>query len=562
MLLFFLLTILAPGELGNHSLLSQLPDDTSVVLYASHPLQSYQEWKISPLARLFADPAMAPFLHSTFGGFNPLDEQALEQETGIPLSKLKPIMTGSVLFALRSSFLEDQRKGLLLAAEVTATEDEINALRLSLRKEGEQPRQQEIATYQGINLHLLYDKADPETLSHAWAIRDGRFLVCDSLDALKQAVDRYASGAPANPALAKIATNHAHLDGFVYLSLPSVLASAVKAIPESGPFPPQTIIDTMGISSIETITLGLDFSREHCEIQAAMSYTSKKGLLGLLAFPPGRAKYSSLVPAFASIFSSGSWDVQEAWKALEEWVRGLDPQLPTQLGMQLDAFATASGTNRTIDLRQNILEVLGRDWVNYHFPLDGSLAGVSLVSIADAAKMAEGMADLAAVSKGAISAFGTLPLAIEVVEGMEKPTWRFSILQSEEKVVEAFFQVTPSHLVIATPNLATLEKAVKHIQSPGKSAFQRPEVSRTLNSWSGEPVVLGYGEFTPAMLEMALSALKSLASLEKNAQGSAHLEKLPEAAVLSRLLGPFSYATYATEGNIRFSLRLLAPATP
>jgi hypothetical protein len=319
------------------------------------------------------------------------------------------------------------------------------------------------------------------------------------------------------------------------------------------------VIDIMGISAIQNITMGLDLSKDHCEIQADLSYSSRKGMLGMLAFPPGRAKYSNLVPAHASIFSSGSWNPQEAWKALEEMARGLDPQIPAQLGMQLDAFASASGTNRTIQLRQNILDVLGQEWVGYSYPLNGSMATVSLFAIGDAAKMTEGMADLAAVCKGAIATMGALPLAIEAVEGMAHPTWRFSLMESEEKIVEHFIQVTPSHLVMVTPDLATLEKAVTQLKKPGKSAFQRPDVSRHLNNWAGAPVMLGYGEITPSMVEMVLKAMKSL---ENNAEKSAHLEKLPDAATLSRLLGPFSYATYADEGSIRFSMRLLAPTTP
>ena len=167
-----------------------------------------------------------------------------------------------------------------------------------------------------------------------------------------------------------------------------VLAHMPQTTNPSAPRPmaaPQldTILDATGLTGVKSVSFAYRETRDGSQVNffVAAPQSGRKGLLKIFAATHESAVPQSFVPADAVKFWRWRLDGQDGWAALQKMLGEISPMATAGLDSAIDmADANARKTDPDFDLRKNLIENLGDDFVNYQkAPTGTSLADLNNV---------------------------------------------------------------------------------------------------------------------------------------------------------------------------------------
>lgn len=143
------------------------------------------------------------------------------------------------------------------------------------------------------------------------------------------------------------------------------------------------ILDAMGLTGVRSASFAYREARAGSQVNffIAAPEADRKGLIKIFAAAHKSAVPESFVPADAVKFWRWRLDGQDGWAALEKMLGDISPLATAGLNSAIDmANANAKKTDPDFDLRKNLIENLGDDFISYQ----KAPAGKSLADMNDA----------------------------------------------------------------------------------------------------------------------------------------------------------------------------------
>lgn len=421
-----------------------LPGDTVAVLSIPDWDKAAACWADSPQGRLWRDPALRPFREKFAERYTEQVGEPLDRLSGgVALSDFARLVGGQVAFAVvRDGWGTRPGAGpaCLLVADVEENEDKLRIrlaeLRMKWIRAGmtlrvERIRGEEFATFvasreeiQGA-LSKAFQRRNPAPTAPGhpgageWEISVGQvgswLIVGTSIPAIEKVLARMAGGlAPSlgeqaafqeAEALSRDALAFAwvHIEPFLGM-LQKRLAGPDSRDGDGIPFKGRQdgLLTVTGLDGLETVAARLAGCSEGLEAELFLGVPAarRKGLFQLLAPQRKDASPPAFVGEKLSRFSRWRVDGQKAWRALEEMIGAIAPELfgILQMGSDMDGEDRV----RSFDLKESLIENLGGDFIvlekspgsSAPADLDGP-AKLFLVGSANAAEMLEAIREAA-----------------------------------------------------------------------------------------------------------------------------------------------------------------------
>jgi hypothetical protein len=167
-----------------------------------------------------------------------------------------------------------------------------------------------------------------------------------------------------------------------------VLAHAPQAQNPQAPRPtaaPQlsTILDATGLLGVKSVSFAYRENRDGSQVNffIAAPEADRKGLLKIFAAAHKSAVPQSFVPADAVKFWRWRLDAQDSWAALQKMLDQISPMATAGLNTAINmATANAKKADPDFDLRKNLIDNLGDDFISYQ----KAPTGTSLADLNDA----------------------------------------------------------------------------------------------------------------------------------------------------------------------------------
>jgi hypothetical protein len=196
------------------------------------------------------------------------------------------------------------------------------------------------------------------------------------------------------------------------------LTSVLTRTPQAAPNPdaprarpqPQLglILDALGLAGVKSVSFAYRETRDGALVNffVAAPQAGRKGLLKILTIEHATAVPQAFVPADAIKFWRGRLDAQESWAALQKTLDGFSPMATASLNAAIDmANANAKKTDPDFDLRKNLIDNLGDDFIGYQKAPTGTSAAdlnsapaIYLIGVQRGDKAATAVKDLFALS--------------------------------------------------------------------------------------------------------------------------------------------------------------------
>ena len=132
--------------------------------------------------------------------------------------------------------------------------------------------------------------------------------------------------------------------------------------------PFNTILDALGLTGVTSVSFAEreDHDGSHVSVFIAAPQSSRKGLLTIFAAEHASAVPQSFVPADAVKFFRWRLDSRDGWNALQKMLGDISPMAVAGLNSAINmANANAKKTDPDFDLRKNLIDNLGDDFVSY-----------------------------------------------------------------------------------------------------------------------------------------------------------------------------------------------------
>ena len=141
------------------------------------------------------------------------------------------------------------------------------------------------------------------------------------------------------------------------------------------------ILDATGLTGLRSVSFAYRETRDGSQVNffVAAPEADRKGLIKIFAAAHKSAVPQSFVPADAVKFWRWRLDGQDGWAALEKMLGDISPMAAAGLNSAIDmANANAKRTDPDFDLRKNLIENLGDDFISYQkAPAGKSLADMN-----------------------------------------------------------------------------------------------------------------------------------------------------------------------------------------
>lgn len=314
--------------------------------------------------------------------------------TGMTLEEFKQMFTGPIGLGISFDFKKLEADSsevpqIIFAAHVAGKETQAEeAFEKMVQKDNENS---EGVTYREVTEEFkgqtirLHEKVldDNIELDVAWSIANGRFFLSNDKaliqETLALTIDPAASKSFAShPSVkkAKAAMNHGDVMLIVDMQslLPGIQFLCQKAA-EAGTgaqvgINMATLPQALGLDALESVALNLSLTPNATLVDFGVFFTEKKGLLKLMAYAPGSYPQPKFVPAHALSVSSSNFSFPDMWAAAEEMLNALSPALLQMATAQYQQFLQAAGVDEAVDLKKNLLQNLGHEWVSFSLPIE------------------------------------------------------------------------------------------------------------------------------------------------------------------------------------------------
>ncbi len=134
------------------------------------------------------------------------------------------------------------------------------------------------------------------------------------------------------------------------------------------PIRPEKAIAALGLNALRTLAFSAQSTPEGSTAQCILTVpeAERQGLFKILAGNPKPTTPPNFIPADAVKFTRCRLDGRKTWETLEQTLKDISPQLATYLDFALTAAgAQAKEKDSTFDLKKNLLDSIGDDFISY-----------------------------------------------------------------------------------------------------------------------------------------------------------------------------------------------------
>jgi hypothetical protein len=359
-----------------------------------------------PLWLFWNGPEMQPFHDDFMAKWNQKFSLPQEQNLSVKLDDFLPLLQGQLTFAITENgwggsgntapatlvLLDTKDKSDLLATNLAALEKAWRNAGRPMRTEVIQDIKFTVVTFSTTNPPPSFPSGPPATGGGSTSVNTlyvGQFksllIAGSSVKAVESVVAHLNGGA--NPALADNALFHHDQLSQLYNS-PLMYGwfnakdffSAISQAPlteNSGlmPFSWNGVLLASGLEDLRSFCFSYRQSRDGTQMEffADVPANAREGIFKILAPEPKDANPPPFVPADAIKFSRWRIDDQQSWAELEKTLTAISPAALSYLNAMISTInANAQTQDPDFDLKKDLIDNLGDDWISFDKAPDGN----------------------------------------------------------------------------------------------------------------------------------------------------------------------------------------------
>lgn len=324
-----------------------LPQTTLGFVKIENAAQLREAFKSSQLGQLAADPATKPLKDEILERLKKPSEK-LRARIGLSLGELIRLPQGEVSLALVATEGGEQPVAVLVSADAGEKQAQMSELMDKLTAMAKEEGNTQITTeeFAGSTLHIIRHGGDDakDQPPIVWTQAGSTFHLATSVAALK---DRLAKADGREDSLGALASYKAvqdqvGADGQIswFLDIEHALKLVVKAVGEQNGNAAQieAQLQLTGLDGLKAIggRAGVNVGG-YDQLNRTFLYApgESQGLLKLFVLPPAELKPQAWVPASIASYQTVSWDLDSAYKAINDLVDQVAPGVLAGIEQQL-----------------------------------------------------------------------------------------------------------------------------------------------------------------------------------------------------------------------------------
>ncbi len=342
-----------------------LPDSTIFVFKLNDAKKFREAFRGSHYGQLWNDPAMKDFRDDLAQKLEDVSKQ-LREKIGLGLGEILELPQGPVTVAVVSRDDPKVPVAFAIIADAGANKDKVTDALTKFTKQAEDSgAKASQETFNGLTLHILRDAPDDKAkekdqekgddkspdFSLAWtqsenvfyfsvATPGGEVEVIKDLTAHREGRDNsLASNESFSKTQAKLDSGQANLVWFLDVAKVIKLALKASARGNEGQMQQNEVYMQMfGITGLKSVGGSYTFGTGHFDSLSKTFFLAPKpvqGLLKVFSFPPARLRPEPWVPATVASYQTFSWDLDNAYEAINELVNQFQPGMLNLVEQQL-----------------------------------------------------------------------------------------------------------------------------------------------------------------------------------------------------------------------------------
>lgn len=340
-----------------------LPETTFFYLEVSNVSQLREAFSQTQFGRLLDDEAMAPLLKDVTDKLEKPSAE-LKERVGLTIPQVLDLFQGTLTLAVAPSDNEKFPVSVLLAADAGKNAESMRELTKKLLKFAEDDGKVKIADEEsaGIKIKVLSNPDDEKAPPIALAEDEGTFFFAAGADSLK---DLLKNKGGRDDSLAK-SEEYAKARGKVtgsqisaFVNINALIKFGIDVATRQGNANVQqaeAMLQILGINNLKSIAAGIEFAGGQFDstskIFVAMPQPAQ-GILRLFQLPKVSLKPEPWVSANAANYQSISWDLDQAFEALNDLINQFAPGTLGVIEQQI------AGAGEPISFQKDIFGPLG-----------------------------------------------------------------------------------------------------------------------------------------------------------------------------------------------------------
>jgi hypothetical protein len=342
-----------------------LPDSTIFVFKLNDAKKFREAFRASHYGQLWNDPSMKDFRDDLAQKLEDASKQ-FKEKIGLGLGEILELPQGPVTVAVVSRDDPKVPVAFAIIADAGANKDKVSGAMAKFTKQAEDSgAKASQETFNGLTLHILRDAPDdkpkekePEkgedkapSFSLAWTQSESTFYftvatpggdveVIKDLTAHREGRDNsLASNESYSKTQAKLDSGQAHLLWF--LDVAKVIKLALKASARGNEGQMQqneVLMQTLGFNGLKSVGGSYNFGSGRFDSLSKTFFLAPKpvqGVLKIFSFPTARLRPEPWVPATVASYQTFSWDLDNAYEAINELVNQFQPGMLNLVEQQL-----------------------------------------------------------------------------------------------------------------------------------------------------------------------------------------------------------------------------------
>jgi hypothetical protein len=349
----------APGE-------KALPNSTILFVKIPSVAKLRDGFRQSQLGQLWADPALQP-LKDDFAAKLEEPNAKLKQQIGLTLGELLSLPQGPLHLAVLGRDDAKLPIAVLLTLDTGDNAQRVEELFAKLTDQAEKG-EGKVSTedFKDLKLHILRSakEEDKDAPPIIWTRMGSVFYAGSDLDALKDLIahadgreDSLADSESFGRVVKKVGAE-GHLLWYIDLAqLIKLASSKLTGAAKGNPQQVEAMLQVIGLNGLKAAGGNFAFNAGGYDSQSKMFVLAPgpaQGLLRIFKLTPASLRPEPWVPASASSYESISWDLDEAYNAINDLANTFNPGLLDVLAQQL-----AGPNGAPINFKKDIFGPLG-----------------------------------------------------------------------------------------------------------------------------------------------------------------------------------------------------------
>ncbi len=583
------LLAVAAGRPGAAAALDDLvPADAAVVVTVRDVAATVDRWTSTPFADLWDDPQIARFfapLRASLEGER--WDEMVDAETGYDVDRLLDLVTGDLVLYMprRAETATEGVEGLasvVALAEVGegAAELERRILARQEARSGQDKGEGGIVwvtrSFSGVDMRVdRQQNAGGFDEQLSWAVFDGLVALASSPALLEQVISDRQRGSAAQPlgsstAYASVSRFLRGRDATVFIDLERVLPPLRAALRDalgddsSSPIPvdPDALYNALGLDGLRAAFATLTMSDSGLDLDMGLTYGSDQGLVKLLAYGPGEAPRTRLIPSDAVNFGTARFDFATAWQALEDIVNRVNPSLLAMAGAQVSAMIQNAGVE--LDLRRDLLDNLdGEVFVVQRPPVATTSSRDEPPSVTQSqvvglrVRQRQGF-ELALETLKTMAGRGSQ--LFESRDYLDTTIYSLALAPAGGQTTVAY-AFSGDYFLLSLGTTSVLESVLMAARDRGSSVWRTPRVQRAVDMLPAGASAINYQDLATSG-QAAFQGLAMLASVDPTGElAICDPSAVPDSEVLGSYLGPAVGGVYKDGTALIARVKVLPPDT-